>query len=169
MSAPIDHNKSEIDRYDDALQRASKWRGDCIQQFAELEKSIGDALQLIAASRTSSKVKCNGLIRQQFDELKKLTSAKASKVHFVAKSLCEIDRLIEWRAHLTHGILGVWQGSKGQWLLTLQHRDANGGPLRLHALPWSEAEQKLELLSQEVDTFQKRVVSMNLVLNPKTA
>ncbi len=167
MNAPFDNARSASDRYDEALQRATKWRGDCIQQFAELEKSIGDALDLIAESKSSSKVKRNGAIRQQFDLLKKHTSPKTSKVHFVAKSLCQIDQLIDWRAHLTHGILELWQGSKGQWLLTLQHRDANGGPLRMHALSWSEAEQTLLLLSHEVETLQKRVISMNLALKAK--
>lgn len=161
MNAPFDHLTSMADAHDGAVERASKWRGDFIQQFAELEKSLGDALQLLARSRPSSRIKCNGPIRQQFDELKKLTSSKASKLNYVAKSLSEIDRLIEWRAHLTHGVLGVWLGSKGQWLLTLQHRDPNGGPLRMHALPWTEAENKLLLLSQEVEKLKKRVISMN--------
>ena len=169
MNVPFDHSKAGHEAHDVATQQASKWRGDCIQQFAELEKLIVDALQLIAASKPSVKVKYGGAIRQQLDELKRLTGLKNSKVHFVAKSLCEIDRLIEWRAHLTHGILGVWLGSRGQWLLTFQHRDVGGGPLRLHALPWADAEQKLELLAQEVETLRKRVVSMNLILAPKAA
>lgn len=153
MSAPFIPPRSE-NTHELASQRASKWRGDCIQQFAQLEKLIVDALQLIAASKPGAKVNCGGQIRQQFDELKRLTSPKKSKVHFVAKSLCEIDRLIDWRAHLTHGILGVWLGCKGQWLLTFHHRDAGGGPLRMYALPWSDAEQKLELITQEVATLK---------------
>ena len=161
MNAPFDPSKSDFDL---ATQRAAKWRGDCIQQFAELEKTLGDALQSIAESKANVKVRRTGAIRQQFDELKRVTSAKSSKVQFVAKSLCEIDRLIEWRAHLTHGVLGVWLGSKGQWLLTLHHRDANGGPLRMHA----QAEQTLQSLSQEVEKLQKRVISMNLTLNSKS-
>ena len=169
MNAPFNHSETKVDAFEHAMQRASRWRGDCIQQFAELEKLIVDALHLIAASKPNSKVKSSGLIRQQLDELKRQTSPKGSKVHFVSKSLCEIDRLIEWRAHLTHGILGVWLGAKGQWLLTFQHRDPNDGPLRLHALTWEDAEQKLELLSREVDTFKRRAVSMARALQAESA
>ncbi len=167
MNAPFDHSNSENDSHDLAMQRASQWRGDCIQQFAELELLIVNALHLIAASKPSSKVKSSGKIRQQFDELKRLTSPKASKIHFVSKSLSEIDRLIEWRAHLTHGVLGVWLGTKGQWLLTFQHHDPNDGPIRMHALTAAAAGEKLDLLTQEVATLRKRVNSVKLLLQPK--
>lgn len=167
MNAPLDHARLDIPQFEEALASANAWRGECIQKFAILERQIEDALQLFAESRPALKVKRGGQIRQSFDELKRLTAPKGSKVHFVWKSLDEIDRLIEWRAHMTHGLLSVWRGSRGQWLFTLEHRDPGGGPKRMHAIPRKEADEMLDRLKKEAIRLQKRVDSMRIALKEK--
>ena len=169
MNAPFDHARCETHQFDEALASANRWRGECIQQFAELERQIEDALQWLAAARPATKIKRGGQIRQSFDELKRLTAPKGSKVHFVWKSLDELDRLIEWRAHLTHGVLSVWRGTRGQWLFTLEHRDPGGGPRRMHAIPRKEADEMLDRLTNEAERFHKRVDSMPTALNRKSS
>jgi hypothetical protein len=170
MNAPLDHAGLEAPQFAAALERANIWRGECIQQFAEIERSIGDALQLLSDAKPALKIKSGGQIRQSFEELKRVSGAKGSKVQFVAKSLDEIDRLIEWRAHLTHGVLSVWRGKAGRWLLTLEHRDSAGRePVRIHAIPRREADAMLDRLASEVETLQKRVLSMRHVLSTKGA
>ena len=169
MNAPFHAASANLSRFDSALQDANSWRGECIQQFAELELTIYDALQVLVASRPGLKIKTCNLVRPAFDELKRLTGTKGAfgtPGRSVAKSLDEIDRLIEWRAHLTHGVLGVWRGSKGQWLLTFQHREAGGDrPVRFFALPKKEADQILGRLTDEVCKLKSRVGAMRGALN----
>lgn len=161
------HSKLEIDPFDAELQSAHAWRGECIQRFAEIELAIGDALQCLAELRPSLKIKRGGQIRQCFDELKRLTASKGSKVEFVAKSLDDIERFIEWRAHLTHGVLSVSLEKSNKWLLAFQHRDTGGGAARIYAISRSDADEMLERLSKELDTLKRRVVSMPLSLGKR--
>ena len=165
MNAPFDHSKSTA--FENAFQSASTWRSACIQQFAELELTVADVLQWLAVAKPGVKVKQTNLIRPDFDELKRLTGSKSpwgTKLRSIARSLDEIDRLIEWRAHLTHGVLSVWQGGKGQWLLTLRHRDPSGGPVRVHSIARAEADEMLECLTEEVAKLQQRINSTRPIL-----
>src|SRR5688572_15256662 len=155
------------------LGNANHWRSECIQLFAELELTVAEALICLAAAKPAMKIKCGQPIRPAFDELRRLTGAKSAfgtSTRSVAKSLDEIDRLIEWRAHLTHGVLDVWRGKNGRWLFTLQHREpGRDRPLRIHALPRREADQLLDDLTEELGKLRARVGSMRTGLEPKAA
>jgi hypothetical protein len=173
MNAPFKLATAECESFDAVLHGANCWRGQCIQQFADLELTIADALDCLAKAKPTMKIKRGEPIRPAFDELKRLTGAKSAfgkSTRAVAKSLDEIDRLIEWRAHLTHGVLGVWRGNRGQWLLTLQHREPGGDrPVRTYALPRKEADQILERLTEELDMLRARVGSMRGAVVQKAA
>jgi hypothetical protein len=167
MNAPFDQSKDLA--FEAALTRAQGWRGQCIQQFARLEIAIGDALQCIAAAKPTLKVKRADQIRAAFDEMKRLTDSKGpfgSKFQ-LAKSLHEIDRWIDWRAHLTHGVLNVWQGPAGKWLLTLEHRDLGGSDIRMHSISRDSADEMLARLGEEVGRLERRVRSMREALETK--
>jgi hypothetical protein len=170
MTAPVDHSKL-ID-FEGALESASTWRGECIQQFADLQLVIEDALQSLAKAKPSMKVRLGQPVLPEIDELKRLVGGKSAfgpPSHAVAKSLDEIDLLIDWRAHLTHGVLEIWHGRKGKLLFTFQHREPGGSSLRMHAIAKDEADQMLVWLTKEVRDLKSRVGLLRASLNPKTA
>jgi len=122
---------------------ASKWRGECIQQFAQLEVIVGDLLRdLHRDPKHGSKVKVGQMVGPAFGHLREVTGSKgpfAAKGRVISETLAELATWVEWRAHLTHGVLTVWRGKDDQWLLALAHRSPGEPTLRTHALTWTVA------------------------------
>ncbi len=161
MNAPFqqpictDENQQQLDR-------ALHWCASYIQEFAKLELVIGDCLHLFTATKTvGMRVKTGQQIRAAMAEVRRLTTgngafAKVGKPLGLSVDLIEREHL-DWRAHLTHGVLNVWRGRKGHWLITLQYRETdNAGPVRWHAIPFSDAEAKLESMAGQVRKFRQR-------------
>lgn len=165
MNVPFLPPVATFDGHESALVWAKQWRSDCIDHFAELEATIADVLESLAARRKLGvKVKTGLLFRPAFDELMRLTGPKGSFVKECCNipiSLAELNRQLDWRAHLTHGTLDVWQGRKGVWLITLRHREVNsGGPVRWFAIPRAEAERICAELETEVRKLKQRASAM---------
>ena len=125
-----------------------------------MELHVGSALQLLARDKPTARVKMGQPIRPAVEELKRLTAtrgafAKAGKgVH---ASILALESHLDWRAHLTHGVLDVWQGRKGQWLMTLHYRETdNSGPIRWHAMTFEDARIWVKTLADEVGKFGQR-------------
>ena len=160
MNAPFRPITS--DDHKQQLDRALHWCASYIQQFAETEIIVGDCVQLFTATKKAGvRVRTGPQIRAAIEEVKRLTTGKGAFAKVgkpLALSLSAIERQhIDWRAHLTHGVLDVWRGRKDQWLITLHYREAdNGGPVRWHAIPFADAEDKLESMTELVRKFRQR-------------
>ena len=159
MNAPFPPPK--IDEYQDCLDLALLWQARFTQLFAELELLVGDCLQHFSKiKKPSVRVNTGQQITAAISELKRLTGPRGafSKKANLAASVAVIDtNYLPWRAHLTHGVLGVWRGRKSQWLITLHYREKdNAGPIRWHAIPYEDAEAKLEQFCAELKKFGQR-------------
>ena len=145
---------------EDQLDLAHHWRGACLQEFSEMELHVGSALQLLARTKTSARVKVGQPIRPAIEELKRLTAARgafAKAGKGLRASLLALESHLDWRAHLTHGVLDVWQGRKGQWLMTLHYRETNNsGPIRWHAMTFEDSRIWVETLAGEVRKLAQR-------------
>jgi hypothetical protein len=161
MNAPFP-NPTKLDEYQEQLDRSFHWRASYLQQFAELELIVGNCLQLFLAHKKAGvRVTTGQPIRAAIEEVIRLTTAKgafARQAKFVGSALQSIEQMhLDWRAHVTHGVLGVWRGRKGQWLITLHYRETdNSGPIRWHAMPFEEAQAKSDALACEVRKFEQR-------------
>jgi hypothetical protein len=144
--------------------QAERWRGECIQHFAELECLIENILQALATvPRRGRKVRVGEEVSCAFSHLRELTADKGAFAREGAKVACSLRLLssqFEWRAHLTHGIKQVWRGKGAKWLLTFEHRSPGGGPVRLHALTWTDALAMLEALRKETESLRSRCGSL---------
>ena len=165
MNAPFNHSKNAED-HRQQLDHALHWCASYIQQFAEAELIVGDCTQLfMSTKRVGVRVKTGLQIRAAIEELKRLTTGKGAFAKVgkpIAFSLSAIEREhLDWRAHLTHGVLDVWQGRKGIWLITLHYRESdNSGPVRWHAIPFEEANARLESMVELVHKFNQRFVAL---------
>lgn len=174
MNAPFHHSASSED-HQQQLDRALHWCASYIQQFAETEIIVGDCLQLFAATKKAGvRVKTGLQIRSSIEELRRLTSGKGAFAKVgkpLALSLAAIEREhLDWRAHLTHGVLDVWRGRKGNWLITLHYRETdNAGPVRWHAIPLSDAEARLESIAELVRKFRQRFDAVERQLDKRLA
>ena len=161
MNAPFQQPISSDD-YQRQLERAFHWCASYIQQFAETEIIVGDCVHLFTANKKAGvRVKSGLQIRAAIEEVKRLTTGKGAFAKVgkpIALSLSAIEREhLDWRAHLTHGVLNVWRGRKEHWLITLHYRETdNGGPVRWHAIPFADAEAKLESMAELVRKFRQR-------------
>lgn len=150
------------------MAEAEQWRGECIQIFAELEQTVEDLLlALAAAPRRGCKVRTGEQVSCAFGHLEDLTAgsgAFANEGRAVSRSLQALKPDFEWRAHLTHGVLAVWEGKAKRRLLTLKHRAPGGGPLRMHALQWIEAIAMRDRLKDGVRDLKARSGSLKAAL-----
>ena len=147
------------------MANAERWRAQCIQNFAELEVIIGDLLIALRASpKGSSKVRTGDLVGVAYGHLRELTSTSGvfgKQGEAISRTLSELAPWFEWRAHLTHGVLHLWRGKNGKWLLTLAHRPCGGNdPVRHYALPWSEAQELAKMLPETVDRLRGNAQSL---------
>ena len=151
--------------------QADKWRGECIQHFAELEQIVESLLQSLRnVPKYGRKVTIGQPVGTAFKHLRELACDKgpfASKGKVISITLSELAPWFEWRAHLTHGVLSVWRGRNGQWLLALAHRPSNDGVIRTYALGWDEARKLRELLALQVVALGENARSLtNSVQKP---
>ena len=169
MTAPFIPPKASGDAFDAELASANRWRGECIQQFAMLEEIIAETLECLAAAKPSLKIKQGEQIRPSFDHLRRALGKKevVPQCYGLDKSLTQIERLIGWRAHLTHGVLAVWRDKSGEWLLTFQHREPGGGPPRMHPVTRNEADRLLDKLVGEVKDLRSRAGQLRAGIQPK--
>ena len=170
------HSKIEIAQSNDCpamTAHVERWRAQCIDGFAQLEVVIEELLrELQAVSKKGSKVRTGELVGVAFGHLRELTGANgpfAQKGAKVAATLSQLSPWFEWRAHLTHGVLSLWRGSNGRWLLSFAHRPAGGGngPVRFFALPWADAQQLKTDLLEHVEALRENARSLsNAVRKP---
>jgi hypothetical protein len=150
---------------------ADRWRGECIQQFAELEVIVEDLLRdLQREAKNGSKVKVGLMVGSAFGHLRELTGSKgpfASKGQAISETLAELASWIEWRAHLTHGVLSVWRGRDEQWLLTLAHRAIGDPTMRTHALTWKAACAVKELMAKQIVKLRENARSLSNAVSQK--
>ena len=143
---------------------ADKWRGECIQYFAELEQIVEDLLhQLAGKSKSGKRVKLGQPVGAAFAHLRELTNAKgpfASKGKAISSTLAELAVWFEWRAHLTHGTLTVWRGRDDKWLLAFAHRPANDGTVRTYAITWNDAGELGKCLRKQVTALRENARSL---------
>lgn len=155
------------------LAHVERWRAQCIDGFAQLEVVIEDLLrELRAASKKGSMIRTGEQVGAAFKQLRELTAANGrftSKGAKVAATLTQLATWFEWRAHLTHGVLSLWRGANGQWLLSFAHRPSGteSGPVRIFALPWTDAIQLKKELFEQVEILRGNARSLcNSVQKP---
>jgi predicted dehydrogenase len=173
MNAPFPP-PAKTAEYDESLADACAWRGRFVQQFAEMELLVGECLQALAtAKRTGTRVKTGQPFRQAVEELARVTAVSGSfakQGRGITISIRALARLLDWRAHLTHGSLDVWRGRRGQWLLTLRYRETdNQGPIRWHAIPVADATAMVDEFAAEVQKFEQRTAALKRTLSGASA
>ena len=141
--------------------QATKWRGQCIQSFAELELIIETTLRDLADRAIVDQAITVGTpVGQAFKQMRKLTGARgpfasdAAEIHSVLE---ELARWFEWRAHLTHGVLKMWLDDEGAWLVVLSHRSAGDGTIRSFAISWQDARLMQKELTEKVSALRTKV------------
>jgi hypothetical protein len=147
---------------------ADRWRGECIQQFAELEVIVEDLLRDL--QRDTKSVKVGLTVGPAFGHLRELTGSKgpfAAKGQAISETLAELASWVEWRAHLTHGVLSVWRGRDEQWLLTLAHRAIGDPTMRTHALTWKAACAVKELMAKQIVKLRENARSLSNAVSQK--
>lgn len=159
----LDHPKP-LDEYQSMMGMAERWRGECIQHFAALEQVIEDLLlELRRNPKNGNKVKTGQAVGSAFGHLRELTAEKGlfrDKGTALSASLNKLAPDFEWRAHLTHGVLNVWQGKGSKWLLTFAHRPSGGETVRMHAQPWTDACAMRDRLAKAVQVIRCQAGSL---------
>ena len=163
MNAPFELDRQSND-FAAMIGQVDRWRGECIQQFAELERIVEDLLrQLKAAPRYSKQIRTGQPVGPAFKHLRELTGAKgpfASKSRVISDTLADLTPWFEWRAHLTHGTLALWRGRKNQWLLTLAHRPSADDVVRTYAITWDDAQNMRKLLKERTPVLCQNARSL---------
>jgi len=143
---------------------ADRWRGECIGQFAELEVIVEDLLRdLHRDPKHGAKIKVGQMVGPAFGHLREVTGSKgpfATKGRVISETLAELASWVEWRAHLTHGVLTVWRGRDEQWLLALAHRTPGDATLRTHALTWKAACGVRDLMAKQIEKLRANARSL---------
>jgi hypothetical protein len=75
---------------------------------------------------------------------------------------------VEWRAHLSHGVLTVWRGREDSWLVALAHRSPGDPTLRTHALTWKAACSVRDLMTKQIDKLRDNARSLSNSVSSKT-
>lgn len=165
MNAPVPASALKTaDDFASMTGQADKWRGECIQQFAEVEQIVETLLRsLRATSKKGGKVIIGQPVGAAFKHLRELTGSKgpfAAKGEAMSDTLAELAPWFEWRAHLTHGVLTVWRGRSDHWLLALAHRPVAEGTIRTYALTWEDARNLLKLLRELATVLRENARSL---------
>jgi hypothetical protein len=165
MNAPVPASALKpADDFASMAGQADKWRGECIQQFAELEQIVEALLRsLKAASKKGGRVVVGQPVGAAFKHLRELTGSKgpfAPKGEAISDTLADLAPWFEWRAHLTHGVLTVWRGRNGHWLLALAHQPVAEETIRTYALPWEDANSLLKLLRDRTVALRENARSL---------
>ncbi|MCW3797970.1 hypothetical protein OMW55_09160 [Sphingomonas sp. BN140010] len=165
MNAPVTAiQKPPFDDYTAMMAHAEQWRGECIQHFAELEQIIETLLiGLKGTGKGARKIKTGEPVGSAFGQLRELTGEKGlfgAKAGALSASLGKLAPDFEWRAHLTHGMLKVWEGRGAKWLLTFAHRPVGGETIRMHAQTWAEACDMRDRLAKAVQVVRAQAGSL---------
>ena len=143
---------------------AAKWRGECIQHFAELEQIIENVLRVLGKSpKHGSKVTLGQPVGAAFKQLRELTGSKgpfAQKGKAIAGTLSDIALWFEWRAHLTHGVVRIWRDCGDSWLLAFSHRPTGDEAVRTYAITWKDACDLRELWEARIATLREDARSL---------
>ena len=115
MNAPFPKPYPQADAGHCALAgQANKWRGECIEYFAELEQIVENLLRVLSqVPKHGGKITTGQPVGAAFKHLREITGAKgpfAAKGKAISATLAELALWFEWRAHLTHGVMTVWRG-----------------------------------------------------------
>jgi hypothetical protein len=87
-----DTPKDDI-QWEDAIAQVNRWRGDCLQSFAQSETAITETLLLLnAAAVKGSSVKLPHLIGQRFEALKLATGLEGAFASEGAKRMARFQR-----------------------------------------------------------------------------
>jgi hypothetical protein len=107
-----------------ATDDVNRWRGHCIECFARLERSMGEALELMASVSPSAK----RLPLTFGDKVKGLRSAISPAAVFanarLLKALQATDALLEQRNRIVHASGKVWIDSAGNWAWAYRFKPA---------------------------------------------
>jgi hypothetical protein len=165
MNAPAANlPKHASDEHQTMVGHAEQWRGECIQYFAELEQIIEDLLlDLKRTAKAGRKVSTGQPVGCAFGHLRELTADKGlfgKRSAALATTLGKLAADFEWRAHLTHGVLSVWQGRGSKWLLTFAHRPVGGETVRMHAQTWVDARAMRERLGKAIQDIRAQAGSL---------
>jgi hypothetical protein len=165
MNAPFPKQEPATDKaFPAMLGQAARWRGECIQQFAELEQLIEGLLRVLhQAPEHGSKVSVGQPIGAAFKHLRELTGGNgpfASKGKAASATLSELAPWFEWRAHLTHGVLSIWRDASDQWLLALAHRPTQEEVVRTYAINWKDACELTKTLSRLGEALSRNAQSL---------
>lgn len=164
MNAPV-RIRPENDVDIQAMEAvAARWRGECIQAFAELEEIVASLLLSLARRPgMGGKVQAGQPIAAAFGHLRELTGSKgalAARGQAIRATLAQLAPWFEWRAHLTHGSLAVWRGRERQWLLTLAHRAVGDATMRTHAITWTDAQAMRGIVTDGVAALRGNARSL---------
>ncbi|HET7816247.1 MAG TPA: hypothetical protein VFK58_01535 [Sphingomicrobium sp.] len=165
MNAPFSKPATKLPDDFAAMQgQADKWRGECIQQFAQLEETVETLLRALRdAPKQGGKVTVGLQVGAAFKHVRELTGSKgpfAGKGKAISATLADLAPWFEWRAHLTHGVLAVWRGRNDQWLLALAHRASGDDPIRTYALTWDDARAMRRLLQDRTEALRENARSL---------
>lgn len=106
--------------WDDAIAQVNRWRGDCLQSFAQSETAVTETLLLLnAVAVKGSVVKLPHLIGQRFEALRLATgpegafASEGAKAHDAISAFLVREKL---RAFLCHGVAKVALERSGSWI-----------------------------------------------------
>lgn len=124
MSIELPIGLSPAQAHERATDDVNRWRGHCLESFARLERSMGEALDLAAAVSPSSK-KAPVTFG---DKVKALRSAVSSEGEWsnprLAKALQEAGPLLEQRNRIVHASGKVWIDAVGNWAWSYRFKPA---------------------------------------------
>lgn len=106
--------------WEDAIAQVNRWRGDCLQSFAQSETAVTETLLLLnAVAANGSSVKLPHLVGQRFAALKLATGPQGAFAIEGAKAHDAISAFLvreQLRAFLCHGVAKVALERSGSWI-----------------------------------------------------
>lgn len=112
--------KTDEDQWEHAIAQVNRWRGSCVQRFAQTETAVTETLLVLnAVPEKGPSVKLPHLIGQRFEALKFVLGpegafAKEGTIaHEAVTAFLVRERL---RAFLCHGIAKVALERSGNWI-----------------------------------------------------
>lgn len=107
--------------WDDAIAQVNRWRGECLQTFAQTETAVTETLLLLnGVALKGSSVKLPHLIGQRFEALRLATGPEGTFASEGAKAHGAISKYLvneKLRAFLCHGIAKVTLERSGSWIV----------------------------------------------------
>jgi hypothetical protein len=126
MSVELPIELSAAQAHVAAMDDVNRWRGHCVECFARLELSMGEALESIASASPSAK-------RVPFTfgaRVKALHAALAPPFPAptrLLKTLQSANELLDQRNRIVHGIGKIWIDRTGNWAWAYRFNPAGKG------------------------------------------